>query len=377
MGNAKCECEMIMHPTEEKYKEHIRQYQGCPTLAITKGGRMYAAWCSGGNMEPHIDNYDLVVYSDDLGKTWSKPIIVFPSGEKNMTQFLDIQLWVAPDGRLFIFVMQDDVMKKTDSVSGHLVCDGYVFLRNDISAWMCVCDEPDAEEPVFSEPRCWSSGIMRTKPLVMSNGEWLLFNYEPYRSRYSYTISADKGKTFTRFYGPVKQDVTWAEPMAYEKSDGSVRMLARSCLGKFAEATSADYARTWTDAKLSEITAPDARLYISRTPSGRLILVYNDHPTKRCRMTVCLSEDDGLTWKYKRCIDERDSLSYPDVDFHEGKIYLIYDRERYGIGSAREILFTGFAEEDIMNNDYRFEITVISKPGCEVKAENSKCLELL
>lgn len=45
-------------------------------------------------------------------------------------------------------------------------------------------------------------------------------------------------------------------------------------------------------------------------------------------MTLYLSEDDGATWKYKRCVDTRNNISYPDADFHDGKIYLSYDRER-------------------------------------------------
>ena len=85
-----------------------------------------------------------------------------------------------------------------------------------------------------------------------------------------------------------------------------------------------------------------------------------------------LSDDDGKSWQYKRCIDERESLSYPDVDFHDGRIYLVYDRERSGEGSAREILFASFTEEDIISGG-EIEVTVISKPcsergGCEVIA---------
>ena len=76
-------------------------------------------------------------------------------------------------------------------------------------------------------------------------------------------------------------------------------------------------------------------------------------------MTVYLSEDDGATWKYTKCIDNRPSLSYPDADFYNGKIHLIYDRERTG---AKEILYAEFTEEDIMSPDKKIEISIISKP---------------
>ena len=76
-------------------------------------------------------------------------------------------------------------------------------------------------------------------------------------------------------------------------------------------------------------------------------------------MTVKLSEDDGKTWKYSVCFDARAELSYPDVDFYDGKIFLTFDRERRG---AMEILFTKFTEEDIIAG-VKPEITIISKPG--------------
>ena len=48
-----------------------------------------------------------------------------------------------------------------------------------------------------------------------------------------------------------------------------------------------------------------------------------------------------------------------DVDFHNGHIYLTYDRERTG---AKEILFLSFTEEDIINNDIPLIPQIISKP---------------
>jgi hypothetical protein len=58
-----------------------------------------------------------------------------------------------------------------------------------------------------------------------------------------------------------------------------------------------------------------------------------------------LSEDDGMTWKYKMTIDERSRVSYPDgVQAEDGTVYIIYDRERY---DAKEILMAVITEEDI------------------------------
>ena len=352
-------CNLIFHPTDPKYTdEHIRQFQGCPTIAITKGGRIYLAWYSGGTTEPHMDNFNLLIYSDDDGKTWSKPLLVIPSNRERWVHALDIQLWTAPDGRLFVFWVQNNTEPAGLGREGYTV-DGFVFFDNIHAEWLTICDNPDAESPIFSEPRCWDKGFLRCKPLVLANGAWLNFNYDQQSDRYGYSISTDHGQSYQHYYGALKIPTPFDESMAYQKKDGSIRMFARSSVGEIAESTSFDNANTWTDAKCSGIPNANTRLYVGRTPSGRILLVNNDHNKERCKMTVYLSDDDGETWKYKRCIDARSALSYPDVDFYHGKIYLTYDRERCG---AKEILLTIFTEEDIIHAENPINIQVVSKP---------------
>ena len=52
------------------------------------------------------------------------------------------------------------------------------------------------------------------------------------------------------------------------------------------------------------------------------------------------------------------NLSYPDADFHNGKIYVTYDCGRMG---EREIMLAAFTEEDIVK-DRDITVKVISKP---------------
>ena len=73
-----------------------RLWQGCPTVARTRGGRLYAGWYSGGLQEPSLLNYNLLVRSDDDGLTWSEPLLVINSVPDALLQSLDIQLWSDP-----------------------------------------------------------------------------------------------------------------------------------------------------------------------------------------------------------------------------------------------------------------------------------------
>lgn len=366
MENAgKESCKIIYNPTDRIYDEEIREFQGCPTIAVTKGGRIFAGWYSGGDREPHIENYNLLVYSDDLGKTWSKPVLVIPSDKKKLIHCLDIQLWTAPDGRLFMFWIQNNVLpyngEEVKKVDGQplVVSDGYIFNDFRHSQWISICENPDAGKIEFSAPRCIGTGFLRCKPLALQSGRWLLFNYDQISDRYGYSISDDGGKTYKRCYGGKKVSTNFDEGMAYQRKDKSIRLFARTKLGEIAQSVSCDDGETWSDGALTGIDSPDTRFYVSVLPSGRVLLINNDSRTERENMSVYLSEDEGRTFKYKRCIDTRKSLSYPDVDFYDGRIYLVYDRERMG---EAEILFTSFTESDIMNDDYKFEIKTISKP---------------
>ena len=364
---AQMACELLQYPTDSKYDEKIRQYQGCPTIALTKKGRIYLGWYSGGRCEPHMDNYNLLVYSDDGGKSWTKPILVIPSSRERCVQALDIQLWTAPDGRLFVFWVQNNTFPAEEGAHTKLkgvgitanYVDGYVFGDFTHAEWLTVCDDPDADRPVFSQPRYLDKGFLRCKPLVMENGDWLNCNYDQDHDRYGYSISHDCGVHYEHRYGAQKLDTPFDETMAYQRRDGSICMLARTAVGEIAQTISYDNAQTWTQAKKTGIPNPNTRLFVSRTPSGRILLVNNDHSKYRCNMTVYLSEDDGTTWKYKRCLDERMDISYPDADFYGGKIYLTYDRERTG---AKEILLCTFTEEDIMDPARPVSIQVVSKP---------------
>lgn len=364
MTNAQRSTTVLFHPADPRWEESIRRFQGCPTLAATRSGRIYLGWYSGGTKEPHIENYNLLVYSDDQGKTWSKPLLIIPSREAELVHALDIQLWTDPAGRLIVFWVQNDVeiapAEKPDfGDRPGVVVDSYLFRDFRHNAWMMSCDNPDAEEPQFSAPRRFDQGFLRCKPTVLPDGSWLCFNYDQLTDRYGYSVSRDKGKTFTRYYGGKKIDTPFDEAMAYVRRDNSIRMLARTrSTGELAESVSKDGGVTWTDGAPSGITSPSTRFFIARTPTGRILLVHNDHAKKRTNMTVSLSEDDGATWKYSRCIDTRAGLSYPDADFFGGRIFLTYDRERTG---AKEILFTSFTEEDILAGNEIF-VQIVSKP---------------
>jgi len=357
-------CPLLYRPRDEKHAEGIRAFQGCPTVAATHGGRLYLGWYSGGTREPHIDNYNLLVFSDDGGVTWSEPLLVIPSSREHLVHALDIQLFCDPRGRLHVYWVQNNVkpeppvLPKAEPGQPLVAVDGFLFDDFRHAMWESICEDPDADEPQFSPPRCLDRGFLRSKPLILRDGTWLCFNYDQIDPRYGYSLSRDGGKTLEHHYAGEKLATPFDEGMAYEMRDGTVRALFRSGLGELSECYSYDGGEHFTEAKASGIISPSSRFFIARTPTGRLLLITNDDRKERRNMTLLLSEDDGITWPHRAVIDTRTAVSYPDADFHGGRIYVTYDRERTG---AREILFTSLTEEDII----RGTVTapwVVSKP---------------
>ena len=349
------------------YANSSRKYQGVPTLAITKGGRIFVGWCSGGDSEPRMENYDVLHYSDDLGKTWcARPVVAMESDKARMVHVFDNQVWVDDEGKLHVMWIQDDVTDLNGrnippwSPEHPVVVErNYVYDDMVHSTWEITCDNPDADDLVFSAPKFLSEGFTRCNPLKTASGKVFLWAYDQTSDKYTFGVSSDNGNTYERWQGGKKVRTPFDGGMAYQMQDGAIRFMARSEEGSIAESYSYDDGKTWTDGKSSGITAPSSRLFVSRTPSGRIILVHNDHDKRRTNMTVKLSEDDGKTWKYSLCIDDRNDLSYPDLDFYDGRIYLVYDRGRR---VDNEILFTSFTEEDVING-VKPEIKVLSKPN--------------
>lgn len=66
----------------QKFYEKKRLWQGIPSIEKTSGGRLFAAFYSGGIKED-FGNYCVVIKSEDDGNTWSEPIVAAYDGEKS------------------------------------------------------------------------------------------------------------------------------------------------------------------------------------------------------------------------------------------------------------------------------------------------------
>ncbi len=327
------------------YESRFRVWQGIPGIEVTKGGRIFSTFYSGGTTEEN-ENYVVLLKSDD-GKNFGEPVAV--AYDKNHRCY-DSCLWIDPCGRLWF----------TWSYAP------------DHAVYGVICDDPDADKLVWGKEFKIGNDVMMNKPVVLSTGEWLfpiaVWNYgirviskrfdtnDPERGSFVYK-TCDNGLTFEKL-GHADVNQRWYdEHMIIELKSGVLAMYVRTLYG-IGVSYSYDRGATWTEGRNSGIGGPCSRFFIRRLKSGRLLLINNANTSTRNNLTAMLSEDDGATWKYSLMIDERDDVSYPDAkEADDGYIYITYDRERGSAfnsykearAQAREVLIAKITENDIIN----------------------------
>ena len=325
-----------------------RAFQGIPSLACGRDGRLWAVWYGGITPGEDHNNYVMLAVSTDNGASWSgEKLVIDPDGEGPVRAF-DPEIWLAPDGKLWLFWAQGLNKPTKLGPSG---------------VWAITATEADGPDAEWSAPRRLCDGVMMCKPIVLSGGEWALpVSFWDRREAGSagMVVSADNGATWTeRGAVDVPPEVRdHDEHMLVERGDGSSWMWVRTRYG-IGESSSTDGGRTWSE--LTPLAVPHvvSRFFVRRLISGRLLLVRHDPADgnfadgtsrgTRSHLKAFLSGDDGATWTGGLLLDERAGVSYPDGDQAEdGTIYVTYDFDRTG---ARDILMAAFREEDVRCGD--------------------------
>lgn len=347
MPSVKTAADVIVNPVGDFYDIDLQNWLGCPTIEKTAGGRVWAGWFTGGKNELGTGNYAIIYSSDDNCNTWKQAVaVVHPDTAVQVTK---PELWVAPNGDLWLFWIQHTGTGNFDGKMG---------------TWASVCTNPDDQNPTWSTPKRLTDGYMRSKPIIIDdNGTttWLYAAFDWMEPHYTRVYaSTDNGATWA-FRGRAECIDTSSgknnldDPVLVQKPDGTLWLLVRPSAGTTVyESFSTDGGFTWTHARQSKITGPQSRFTIDLLDDGKMLMVYHDS-TSRERLTAYLSLDGGDTWAYTLLLDDRGGVSYPDtIITSSGAIYVIYDRNRT---SDREIWMTVFTLDDLIAGRYTTSIS--------------------
>lgn len=324
---------VVLRNPDEAFQDAARPGAMIIGMDRTPKGRIWGCWTGTGDKK---DGYFLLATSDDGGVTWSKPrLAVGPMLAKGqrLSGALVGNLWTDPRGRLWLFFDQ-----QLGDREGR------------ITNWFIRCDNPDAVEPTWSEPVFFAEGCTLNKPTILKNGEWLLPVSDWHKKTARVFVSIDEGHSWKERGSLQFPDWNFDEHMMVELRDGRLWMLARTN-GQPYESFSSDGGVTWsTPRQAATVQNVNARFFLRRLKSGRILLVKNGSPAerlqKRSHMSAWLSDDDGQTWKGGLLLDERSSVSYPDgFESPDGLIHILYDWNRH---TDAEILLAKFREADVL-----------------------------
>ena len=349
-------------PDESASEEH-RAWQGCPSIATTKNGRLFASWFSGGAFEPCIYNYNILVMSVDGGASWSTPLLTVGSDVESRLRKIDIELWVNNDNSLWVMWTVSPYTEKSKPATIKTPFD-FDYQREFLYTEVMICKNPDDDVLVWERPRRMCDGFMRNKPIVTSFGRIIAPAYDYASQNYKLSYSDDGGESFYNIAVEGKPELNvYDEITVCERRVGELRFLARTNQGCYVYSDSFDNGERWSYAKKYE-NAPSSRCYYGKLKNGMVVYVRNVSDTERNGIKILLSEDGGDTFSYEKELDSRKNLSYPDLAEDEnGNIYIIYDRERdnrcklnketWISKAAKEILVSRITIDDIINNPVR------------------------
>jgi hypothetical protein len=365
------------HPGTEA-DESLRAWQGCPTVAVTRGGRLFAGFYTGGLFEPCIYNFNVLMQSDDGGKSWTKPILTVLTDEEKRIRNIDIQLWVTEDNHLWVMWTRSPYYETSvpASIKNQQPLD---YHKEIYDTEMMECIDPDADVLVWEKPKIICKGFMRNKPVKLSTGRIIAPAYGLSDPQYMLRYSDDGGKSFYDVNtGVEKPDINvWDETMVWEARE-RLSMLSRTKQGYYLYSESFDEGKSWEKGREYE-PATSSRFYMGVLRDGTVAYVRNVSDTERTGMKLCLSTDGGESFPYELILDERVQVSYPDLDEDaDGNLYIVYDRERdnrrrldretWTSEAAKEILLCRVRREDVMSgalSENSFIARVISKGGMD------------
>lgn len=377
--------DVILSPDPKVYGPEVRTWQGCPSIAVTPQGRIYIGICSGGKFEPCIMNHGIIQYSDDGGDTWKMHMVV-DTNREDCVRALDPQLFMKPDGTLVVGITTCGYIKGTkpaDYSDCNAAYQQTTYFLPPFEVFFMECSNPDADEPVFSDPYYAFDGFLRNRPVFVDEHTWYAPAYDWYNyDHYVLQKTTDGGKTFEtvkagKMYHPMLADESVLIDCDFTGSERPcLSLLARSTSGTFPLTTSYDGGRTWTDAKPWMKNVATSRFMFRRLKSGNIVFAKQtvDDPRQRIGISVYLSEDNGKTFPYTLELDPRDKSSYPDIAEYDGKIYVVHDCERGSHDrmnedhtvsiAAKQILLSCITEDDIRAGCLKTPGSFISKQVC-------------
>ena len=298
-------------------------YNSCHAADLLElpNGDMLAAWFAGSH-EGYAD-ISIVLSRLNAGESeWTVPVKVSDDperSEQNPSLFLrsDNEIWLVYTAQL----------SRTPETRPNfsLQCTAEIRVKKSFDngyTW-------SETETLFSR----EGSFCRQKIQKLSDGRWIFGNWicfpDETRNGSNITvlqISDDEGKTWRAVDMPGSQGLVHANIL--EMGKGYLVALLRSRFADFIyRSVSKDNGETWTVPEKTELPNNNSSISAIRLQSGVIAMIYNPigfsyekgktlWPDQRCPVEVAISEDDGVTWNYRRTIETGEGFTgrYNDIN---------------------------------------------------------------
>lgn len=271
-----------------------------------------------GSQEGAEDVALMIARYDTRCGEWSQPQVLVDTsgkGNGNAVPYYDFET-----GRMWLFhtILEDGGWSSV-----------YLYVRHsdDLGrTW--------SEDRLFDEEQ----GMMvRNKLLELSTGRWLLPAYDEKSWEGFCYISDDRGESWNRG-AMMPAEVPLIQPTVIERPDGSVLAYMRTGAEerRIWASTSEDGGETWSPCEKTGLKNPNSGIDMTKTTTGRLVLVFNNVEEGRTPLHVALSHDTGQTWPTIGVIETGEGeFSYPSIiQSAEGLLHVVYTWRRRSIMHA-------------------------------------------
>ncbi|MDF2964404.1 MAG: exo-alpha-sialidase [Paenibacillus sp.] len=294
-----------------------------PCLTELNNGDLLAVWFSGQTEEGRPDIHIVMSRLKAGDEQWSEPVRVSEDDTRSEQNPL---LFQAPDGRLLLMYTAQEAADMSREEFKRFYPDR-TFTRQETAEIRCRISEDNGwtwgpVQSMFDKP----GSFCRAPIHITQDGSWLFpmwYSLSDGHSEYGsdYTViqrSIDQGRTWKEFEVPNSRGRVHASII--ELPDGELLAFFRSrSADRIYKSRSSDSGCTWTEPERTELPNNNASIRAIRLQSGRLAMIYNHAnanddpqvtvwPKTRYPVTVALSEDDGVTWPYRRHLDTGDNF---------------------------------------------------------------------
>ncbi|MFD0675594.1 MULTISPECIES: sialidase family protein [unclassified Paenibacillus] len=308
----------------EAYIPTAYRVNHAPSMAELGNGDLLAVWFAGHTEEGRSD-IEIVMSRLKAGETqWSEPVKVSDDDTKSEQNPV---LFLAPDGKLLLMYTAQEAASMSREEFKKLY-PNRTFTRQETAVIRCRESLDGGWTWGAAKTMFESEGSFCRAPIhVAKDGSWLFPMWysradgeTEYGSDYSVIQrSMDQGKTWKEIPVPNSRGRVHASLLSGEGANMLALFRSRAA-DRIYISKSSDFGCTWTEPERTVLPNNNASIRAIRLQSNRLAVIYNHSsanddphltvwPKVRYPVTVALSEDEGLTWPYRRIIETGDGFS--------------------------------------------------------------------